>query len=47
MTKTEIPPKALYPVLIVGKHSLSVFIFGPVVILGIVRIIIEIIHLFM
>ncbi len=46
LTKHTYPPKILRPILIVGKHSLAVYLLAPVVILGLAWIIIQIVHLF-
>ncbi len=46
LCKKEYPPKALYPLLIVGKHSLAVYLVMPVIILAAVRAVIEIVGLF-
>lgn len=43
--KNEDPPKALLPLLWIGKHSLAVYLFLPLAIAGILRAIIEIVAL--
>lgn len=43
--KTELPPKVLTPVLLVGKHSLAAYLVLPFLVLGIVRGIVAIVGL--
>ena len=45
--KQEYPPKALYPVLFVGKHSLALFLLGPVIILSFIYVIVWFVGLFL
>jgi len=44
--KTIYPPKALYPLLMMGKHSLVIYFALPFVLLGIVRGIVALVALF-
>lgn len=46
LTTRTYPPRFLSPLLLLGKHYLAAFVFAPVIILGISRIILELIHLF-